>query len=153
MVCEKVCLHSFRPAFVLNIPLCSPTDSLSLSLTISLSLPDAILPVSLSLAPPLSRAHSLSFPSLSFSLSLAPPSLTLSRSPPLSPRIFSLSQTQPLAPDGVIVVILSHYRSSDANGCTTNPAAGKAGPVPILPTQHSTVPTARRASPMTAVLC
>lgn len=33
-------------------------------------------------------------------------------------------------PDGVIPVILSHYRSSNANGCTANPAAGRPGPEP-----------------------
>lgn len=44
--------------------------------------------------------------------------------------------------DGIIPVILSHYRSSDANGCTANPAAGKAGPVPIpaLPGSVTAVP-------------
>lgn len=37
------------------------------------------------------------------------------------------------ASDGIIPVILSHYRSSDANGCTANPAADKPGPVPGSP--------------------
>lgn len=36
-----------------------------------------------------------------------------------------------LPSDGIIPVILSHYRSSDANGCTANPAAGKPGRAPI----------------------
>lgn len=44
--------------------------------------------------------------------------------------------------DGIIPVILSHYRSSDANGCTANPAAGKTGPVPVpaLPGSATAVP-------------
>lgn len=47
-----------------------------------------------------------------------------------------------LPSDGIIPVILSHYRSSDANGCTANPAAGKPGPVPVpaLPGSETAVP-------------
>lgn len=36
----------------------------------------------------------------------------------------SAPASQPPPTDGIIPVILSHYRSSDANGCTANPAAG-----------------------------
>ena len=47
-----------------------------------------------------------------------------------------------LPSDGIIPVILSHYRSSDANGGRANPAAGKPGPgpAPALPSFQTAVP-------------
>lgn len=40
--------------------------------------------------------------------------------------------TCPSPSDGIIHVILSIYKSSDTNGCTANPAAGKSGRMPKL---------------------
>lgn len=45
-------------------------------------------------------------------------------------------------PDGIIPVILSHYRSSDANGYTANPAAGSLDQCPpVLPSSVTAVPS------------
>ncbi len=59
---------------------------------------------------------------------------------PACPSLFVSSCNSPS--DGIIPVILSHYRSSDANGYTANPAAGKPGPVPVpaLPVSVTAVP-------------
>lgn len=58
-----------------------------------------------------------------------PPSFAFYATPP-PPVSFC-----PSSPDGTIPVILSHYRSSDANGCTANPAAGSLDrcPYPLCP--------------------
>lgn len=50
---------------------------------------------------------------------------------PCCPVCLFFSVSSPQSPlDGIIHVILSHYWSSDANSCTANIAAGKAGPMP-----------------------